>query len=49
MLQIYHLSSCPESGKPVERIKGSGRIAKIDTPKTTARISKMFNHQVKGS
>ena len=38
-----------ESGKPVVRIKGSGRIAIIDTLKKRARVSKIINHQVKGS
>jgi hypothetical protein len=43
---IYRHIRSRESGKPVERKEGSGRIAIIDTPKKRARISKMFNHKV---
>jgi len=46
---IYRHIRSRESGKPVERKEGSGRIAIIDTPKKRARISKMFNHKVKWS
>ena len=46
---IYRHIRSRESGKQVQRKKGSGRIAIIDTPKKRARIAKIFNHQVKGS
>jgi hypothetical protein len=46
---IYRHIRTRESGTPVERKKGSGRIAIIDTLKKRARVSKIINHQVKGS
>jgi hypothetical protein len=46
---IYRHIRSRESGKQVERKKGSGRIPIISTPKNRARIARMFNHKMKGS
>ena len=46
---IYRHIRSRESGKQIERKKGSGRIPLINTPKNRARIAKMFNHKVSGS
>jgi hypothetical protein len=46
---IYRHIRSRESGKQLERKKGSGRIPIISTPKNRARIAKMFNHKMKGS
>jgi hypothetical protein len=46
---IYRHIRSRESGKQLERKKGSGRIPIISTPKNRARIAKMLNHKMKGS
>ena len=46
---IYRHIRSRESGKQLERKKGSGRIPIISTPRNSARIAKMFNHKMKGS
>ena len=46
---IYRHIRSRESGKQIERKKGSGRIPLINTSKKRSRIAKMFNHKVKGS
>ena len=46
---VYRHIRSRESGKQVERKKGSGRIPIISSPKKRARIAKMLNHKIKGS
>ena len=42
---IYRHIESSATGKPFSRKKGSGRKPKINTPKNSAKLTKMFNHR----